>query len=62
MSGKTISLLNVEGTLTDKFRELLREVFVKYDSDKDGMLNREELKKYFSSVSDGPVRIKNNLL
>ncbi|OUM56443.1 hypothetical protein PIROE2DRAFT_18955 [Piromyces sp. E2] len=54
MSQNCISLLNNEGTLTESFRRLLKEVFIKYDLDKDGILNKEELKYYFSSVSDGP--------
>jgi len=50
---KTIALLNNEGTLTQPLCLLLKEIFIKYDLDKDGMLNRKELNNYFSSVGDG---------
>lgn len=52
-TNKTIAFLNNDGTITEKLRSLLREVFINYDLDKDGMLNRKELNNYFSSIGDG---------
>ncbi|OUM61886.1 hypothetical protein PIROE2DRAFT_62237 [Piromyces sp. E2] len=46
-----ISFLKPDGTLTDKLCHLLREVFVTFDKDNDGMLSREELRHYFSVLS-----------
>jgi len=42
---------NEDGTLTDKFSTLLKEIFMKYDLDKDGMLDREEIRNYFSTLN-----------
>ncbi|OUM56759.1 hypothetical protein PIROE2DRAFT_22930, partial [Piromyces sp. E2] len=39
------------GTLTDKFCALLKEIFMKFDLDKDGLLSREEVRNYFSTLN-----------
>jgi len=50
-SQKTISLLNEDGTLTEKLCFLLKEIFISFDYDKDNMLSREELRHYFSTLN-----------
>ncbi|ORX56539.1 hypothetical protein BCR36DRAFT_580848 [Piromyces finnis] len=46
-----ISFLKPDGTLTDKLCHLLKEIFITFDKDQDGVLSREELKHYFSILS-----------
>ena len=42
-----------EHGLTDKFRIVLREVFERFDEDKDGVLNREELQNFAVAANAG---------
>ncbi|ORX85137.1 hypothetical protein BCR32DRAFT_276555 [Anaeromyces robustus] len=48
----TIHFLKKDGTISNALCSIVKEIFVKYDMDKDGMLSKEELRHYFSTLNN----------